>query len=126
MKTFLIKWKGDISKALKSLSKYDICIYICLGLTITYLLLSFRSEITHTREIFKKNIEIVEHEMQFQVLLDMITQQDNVRSDQEERLQEASGIIRAQQNAIEQLINELKKAGKWPLKIKPIDPSNET
>ena len=126
MKTFLIKWKGDISKALKSLSKYDVCIYICLSLTITYLLLSFRSEIVHTREIFKKNIEIAEHEMQFRVLLDIITQQDNVRSDQEEHLQEASGVIRAQRNAIEQLINELKKAGKWPSEIKPTNPNDAT
>jgi hypothetical protein len=56
----------------------------------------------------------------------MITQQDNVRSDQEEHLQEASGVIRAQRNAIEQLINELKKAGKWPIEIKPISPNDTT
>ena len=64
--------------------------------------------------------------MEFRYLDDIITQQDNINSFQREELDKAGNIIRNQQRVIDKLIEELKKAGKWPPKIEPINPDNAT
>ena len=126
MKAFFTKCKEGVSKIFENIFKYDVCIYICSGLTIFYLLFSFKSEINHTKEIFKRDVELIERDMEFRYLDDIITQQDNVNSFQREELDKAGNIIRNQQRVIDKLIEELKKAGKWPPKIEPINPDNAT